>query len=365
MREFVLLILATLMMLAGAACRKDVCECRCPEPEETLPAGEEPEEEPEDDPEEPEIIAVPEFNIVAAEYPDGYDWLRDPDHGAVGCDICLLQDGVEKLRFPAGNEYMVSADIDMVRCIGEDVFTDFSTSSETIIMKNGTELFRYPGREMIRGVAEVEGKGVYTLGVPREGFGWILRCDGEAAAVSDIGEIVSGLVSDADETAFAYATADGRYYQVRDGRKSGLNVSPSGADVVAVKFCGGEASVYTLDEENVLRKDGMELLTFGDSFRLLAVYPDGEHTGAVGYYGDDIYTQYMFLDGEYTEFPENYCLAAVSTGAFSNGHYCLCLNPVEAGLPPLYIRDGETVRLPFNGCFLGLGVSLAYETVAP
>ena len=218
---------------------------------------------------------------------------------------------------------------------------------------------------MICGVAEVDGKGVYTLGVPREGAGWILRCDGEAAAVSDIGEIVSELVSDADEAVFAYATADGRYYQVRDGRKSGLNVSPSGADVVAVKFCGGEASVYTLDEENVLRKDGMELLTFGDSFRLLAVYPDGEHTGAVGYYGDDIYTQYMFLDGEYTEFPENYCLAAVSTGAFSNGHYCLCLNPVEAGLPPLYIRDGETVRLPFNGCFLGLGVSLAYETSAP
>lgn len=353
MRNFILLILSALMVLVCAACKKEVCECRCPEHEGALPSG----ESPEDGAEEPEIIAVPVFNIVAAEYPDGYDWLRDPEHGFVECHVCLLQDGVEKLRFPAGNEYLVSADIDMVSCVGEDVFAYFYTSSETIVLMNGDELLRYPGREAVRGVAVVKGEGVYTLGVPHGGTGWVLRCEGETVAVSDIGEIVSGLVLDGDEPVFAYGTDDGKYYQVRDGRKSGLGIPSSRGRVVAVEFDSGAAAVYTLDDGNVLRKDGMEMAVFENSFTLLACYPDGGHLGAVGYCGDDMYTQYMYHDGEYTGFPENYCLAAVSAGAFSNGHYCLCLNPVKAGLPPLYIIDGEIVELPFNGCFLGLGVS--------
>ena len=119
MRRFVWLLMAVLMAACSISCRKVICECRCHEYREDVFPGN---DSGDGTGGEPETVKVTGFNIVLAEYPDGYDWLRDPDHGVVECDICLLQDGQETLRFPAGNEYMVSADIDMVRCIGEDVF---------------------------------------------------------------------------------------------------------------------------------------------------------------------------------------------------------------------------------------------------
>lgn len=358
MRHFVWLLMAALMAAGSISCRKIICECRCHEyREDVLPGN----DTGDGTGGEPETVKVTGFNIVLAEYPDGYDWLRDPDHGVVECDICLLQDGLETLRFPAGNEYMVSADIDMVRCIGEDVFTDFSTSSETIIRKNGEEILRYPGREMVRGLAETDRKGIYTLGIPRDAaVGWTLRCSGEILSSSDTGEIVSALYTDKEEPVFVYRSEEGKYFQVRGDSQTELDVPPAYGQVVSVTFDRGTAEVCTLDETNILRKDGAELAAFEDSFNILACYPDGDTAGAVGYYGDDILSQFMYHDKEYTAFPEGYCLAAVSAGAFSDGHYCLCLNPVEPGLHPVCIMNGKTVELPVNGCFLSLGVTVEY-----
>ena len=92
------------------------------------------------------------YYLAAAVYPDGYDWLKDPQYGSVDCEILLLEeDGDEVLRFQTGHEYGISTDADMIRCSGAHVFTDYSTEGETVIGRDGEEIFRYPGREMLKG----------------------------------------------------------------------------------------------------------------------------------------------------------------------------------------------------------------------
>ena len=364
MRHFIQLVMAMLVTLACIACKKEPCECVCYVQEEKPGQEQEnPDDGPgEEEPQEPEIIKTPVFHIAVAEYPDGYDWLRDPERGFVECEIRLLQNRMEELSFPAGDEYQVSTDIWMVRCVGAHVFTGYAAASETVIMKDGAKQFSYPESETLHSVVEAGDAEIYILGIPEDESGWTLRCGEEVIAVSDVGEVVSGLMMDGGDPVFVYKTASGRHYFVRGSTQSELKLPASYGDVVCVEMEDGTPVLYTLDSRNVLRKDGEELETFDDSFTVLACYPDGEHLGAVGYYGANIYVQYMYLDGEYVRFPENYCLAAVSTAAFSDGHYCLCLNPLEAGMPPLYIKDGEEVELSMNGCFLGLGVTVEYET---
>ena len=120
---------------------------------------------------------VPVFFIAGLEFGAGYDWRRDPDYGFSDCTMFLESGGARLVGFEVGYESEVSSDADMVRCIGGHVYTDFSTDTETVIKRDGAELFRYPCREMILSLLPTD-EGICTLGVPREGSGWTYRCNG-------------------------------------------------------------------------------------------------------------------------------------------------------------------------------------------
>lgn len=167
---------------------------------------------------------------VGVDYPDGYDWRADEEKGSVRCSLVVYADGIPLMKIPVGDEYEVSSDPDMHRIIAGSLYTDYSTDTETVIKRNGSTLFRYPGREMIVGMAEAEGD-VYTLGQSRDGGGFSFRRNGEAVFEHPAGQLFPHLQRCEDSFAFAFyeqAEFEGaqicRYYHYLGGEVCQIHV---------------------------------------------------------------------------------------------------------------------------------------------
>lgn len=161
--------------------------------------------------------------ITALDYQDGYDWRSDKEKGSVKCSLVVFADGVPMMKVPVGDAYHTSSDADSHRMIDGHLYTDFSTDVETVIKKDGREVFRYPGREFLQGML-VDGEDIYTLGHSREGEGFSYRKNGEILLEKASGRTFSRLHRDDGHICFAYsesiASALGsveRYYSVVDG----------------------------------------------------------------------------------------------------------------------------------------------------
>lgn len=352
---------------------------------------------------------VLEYYVAGVEYPPGYDWVRDPQYGTVDCTMFLMKDGERILEFGVGYGYGVSPDADMSRCIGDHIYTDYSTSGETVIRKDGQELFRYPGREMLEGFILQDSTVIYTLGVPREGDGWAFRKNGTVVCSSDAGLPVTGLYMDGDVPVFGYKVPEndfhGRkeaFFIVRDGVPR--EVPSEGKEIVDFLQHGGvlhvlyldqdgkaclssgdvagelalpegallhsldglqtdSLAVYTLGEietaggeiRNVLWK-GMEIREIFDAeVSVTACYPDGDRLGATGHRRDEWASPVYFLDGEYTFLEPGYGFVSGSFADFSGGHFCLLLLPEESGRPPVYVVDGKTFVVDINGYLFSIG----------
>ena len=161
--------------------------------------------------------------ITALDYQDGYDWRSDKEKGSVKCSLVVFADGVPMMKVPVGDAYHISSDVDSHRMIDGHLYTDFSTDDETVIKKDGREVFRYPGREFLQGML-VDGEDIYTLGHSREGDGFSYRKNGEILLEKASGRTFSRLHREDGHICFAYsesiASASGsveRYYRVVDG----------------------------------------------------------------------------------------------------------------------------------------------------
>ena len=162
--------------------------------------------------------------VSAVEYPEGYDWKRDTARGLVACRLVLFRDGDRVLELPVRDG--ISPDADMHRIAGGHLYTDFCTGEETVLCRDGKEIFRYKGRESLRGFF-VGGDGeVHTLGQNRSGTGFSYRIDGklihEEAAGALFGEpgggsFRSGAFGNDGDVSFGFGTAGGHYYLWRDG----------------------------------------------------------------------------------------------------------------------------------------------------
>ena len=164
--------------------------------------------------------------VTALDYQKGYDWRSDQSVGSVKCSLVVYSDNVPVMKVPVGDAYEVSSDPDMHRIIGGHLYTDYSTETETVIKKDGRQLFRYPGRESVCGLESI-GDDIYILGQSREGSGFSLRKNGETVISREDGYVIGSLVNDSDSLCFAFyeriRTADGfigRYYAFVDGKVS-------------------------------------------------------------------------------------------------------------------------------------------------
>ncbi|MBR1705830.1 MAG: hypothetical protein IJ721_03460 [Bacteroidales bacterium] len=112
--------------------------------------------------------------LTAVRFADGYDWERDTCRTERMAFIDIYRDGMRIRSFPAGE----SIEPDMHRMVGGHLYQDWSTDRETVVSRDGEELFRYPGREALRGFLVVDGQ-VHTLGQDRDGAGLCYRIDGQ------------------------------------------------------------------------------------------------------------------------------------------------------------------------------------------
>ena len=353
---------------------------------------------------------IPLYYVAGVRYPDGYDWRRDPEYGTVECRMFLMQGENRILEFDVGYDYGVSSDADMARCIGEHVYTDYSTAAETVIKKDGKEMFRYPGREMISGFF-IDGAGtVHTLGAPREGSGWSYRRNGKAVFSSDEGFPAAGFHFDGSVPVFCYRLPGDDFtgqkeawYLVRGEMETAIPLPGQGCLVKDCLSLNGNLYVLYRDEggntgllrnyemmelippENTvvsgltgLESDGLSAYVLGEvsgpggtvcsvlwkeenvcrifdpEVGITACYPEEGGFGAIGY--DRISAApVVFTGGEYVALPENYVFVPENPAEFQNGHYCLLLMPSESSDPPIYVIDGETYTMDINGYVFSAG----------
>lgn len=102
--------------------------------------------------------------------------------------IVVLRDGKTSLGVRIGDEEVATDDIDMHRYLSGHLYTDFSTGTQTVISRDGTEIFRYDGVERILFMAE-RGGDILTLGESRSGRGFSSRVNGETVLQSDVGTV--------------------------------------------------------------------------------------------------------------------------------------------------------------------------------
>lgn len=156
-------------------------------------------------------------------FPDGYDWQIDTMAEREKGELVLLKNEEVIASVPVGYNNNISADPDMFRIAEGHLFTDFSSTNQTIIKCDGKELFRYDSREQMCGFA-VSGNDVWTLGQDRSGDGGLsLRKNGQTVYAHPSGYIIGNL-SDTYNPRGALDFIDGEpvffYYYIAQGALS-------------------------------------------------------------------------------------------------------------------------------------------------
>ena len=231
--------------------------------------------------------AVPDTSVYisAVLVPDEYDWHRDTACGAASCSLILLRDGVPVLSFPTGAAAEISTDPDTHHLLGGHLYTEYSTRTETVIRRDGNELLRYPGREVLVGLL-VDSTGVYTLGRNRDSDGFCLRRNGESLLRQDSGQVfgdfckssygrTGALYRDGGAVCFCFRNQSSCYV-VRDGTPSPVSMDFSPSRVMDLHFYDSVA--YAIADMQFLvvvsGPDGKKSVGPGLSYRDLEIYKD-------------------------------------------------------------------------------------------
>ena len=349
----------------------------------------------------------PVWYVTGFEYPEWYDWMSDPEAGSVKCSLVVYANGVPMLKVPVGKEYQASADPDMHRMVGSDLYTDYSTDSLTVIKKNGKHLFSYPGREMVVSM-HVDSTGVYTLGQARNGSGMTYRRDGELLYSHVWGHVIGQLSSSGKAFAFAEKVLGidkvvERYYLYDDGEVLQIGVRDDVTRIWDVIQCNGKvhylASLTGINYPVHVSDDGMQVLDFPskskfrscaflrgcddvviegvyDTFAgmmtsriwrngvleltcpagmtLWAPYVDDEGVSAilVQQAGGQ---QKIYRSGDLYDLPEGYTVMGTAPLTMVDGILHVGMTSVDGGTPAVW-QDGEIRKLGFNGYISSISV---------
>lgn len=205
--------------------------------------------------------------VSAVRCSPGYDWQRDTAYGCPDARILLFRNGEEVLSVPAGDEFCVSAAPDMHHIVDGHLYTEYCDYSRTVIGRDGTFLYTFPGRELLKGILPV-GEDLHTLSESLSTGELIYRKNGEqvfrSAKSTVFGSFddpsygqTGALYEDSGAVCFAFRTRDG-CRMVRDGRMStvkGTDVfdvkSVRGKDIIAGSSCLGrrwkDARIWRLE----------------------------------------------------------------------------------------------------------------------
>lgn len=343
-------------------------------------------------------------------YPDGYDWRKDSLAGDVPVKLMLFDRKDTLLSLDVGGEYLVGADADMHRIIGGALYCDFSTSTQTVVSRNGIEIFRYDGRECMTGFA-LRGSDVYTLGSARSGSGWSFRKNGELILGRETGAVMGGLYEDGDSLCFAFyepitsgfKVVGKRYYcacgskvtQVVPGADvteiyalrmygSQVNYLASSTNIKGILWQSGWATML-MDSGNALAIRAHGFILAGDTLYAFAqrrtsfwwsdtfwrgsrieedtgdfsqVYAIRDGSPSLCY----VYSRNgtpsgvgLYFNGRRTALPEKYIMPCSSAYCCKEKTCCVGLNDTDTkDCRPLVINGVDTLEYSFNGYFTGL-----------
>lgn len=177
-----------------------------------------------------------------------------------GSDIVLFKDGIRILTLGTGDDVEVSKDPDMHHIAGGCLYTEFTTATETVIKRNGEELIRYSGREILKGII-VKDEALYTLGQDKDGQGFSFRKDGEILLSNTEGRVwgdmyeasyspAGALYEDRGDICFIYCTGSGRsatWYAVRDGKEKAFTPPEAVSDIFDIRICDGDVCLVAME----------------------------------------------------------------------------------------------------------------------
>lgn len=304
--------------------------------------------------------------MTAFDYQKGYDWKSDPSKESVRCSLVVYADGKMIMKVPVGDVYEIGADPDMHRIIDGQLYTDYSTDSETVIKKNGQTVFRYPGREAICGM-EVRSDDVYTLGQNKSGDGFAYRKNGDILFSRSTGTVMGQLRNAGDSLCFAfydkihsaegdveryYAVCEGRVRQVavRDDIKKVWDIVNSGTSV----FC--LASVTGVDVPVVLVDEEMTAVNMqkGATIVSASLFESKGKIGAEILYrsGKNLYTVLWFDGMVARTFGIGQTISSLYMS--DSGFYC-AVNPSTSDRKGIIYRTGEYYEMPLKYSCVGSG----------
>lgn len=304
--------------------------------------------------------------VTALDYQKGYDWRADRERETVKCSLVVYADGVPVMKVPVGSQYQVSADADTHRILDGHLYTDYSTDLETVIKKDGKEIFRYAGRESLCGF-EVHDKDVYTLGQNRDGDGFTLRKNGEVLMERQMSAVLSPMRSWEDSLSFIYldriSSTDGdidRYYAVRNGKASQMAVRE---DIIKVwdSVCFAQdlvyiASIIGVSNPVLFTSSGMFAIPLPAGAKLVSASfvcrdENLQNTAVEVIYRLDsgIYTA-IWCDGYVQTWLDRGM--TLSSCCIADGGMCYTSNPTSSGAGIIY-RCGERFPMPEGYCSIG------------
>lgn len=295
--------------------------------------------------------------MTALDYQKDYDWRADRGQESVKCSLVVYADGRQIMKVPVGEEYETASDPDMHRMIGGHLYTDYSTSDETVIKKDGTQLFRYPGRELICGM-EIVGDDLYTLGQNRNGEGFAYRRNGEIVLTREDASLMGPLYRAGDSLAFAFyesiRASEGqvdRYFAARNGKVSQIAVRDDIRKVWGV-MCGKETEIYVASlvgvDAPVLSAGGkMTTLTLPKGATLISASmtgnPDDVIVELLYQSGGALYSAFWKGGKILVTFPKGRTVSSIC----SHGDgLCCTVNPSDKASSGLIYRCGDQYDMP-------------------
>jgi len=244
--------------------------------------------------EHPETVVVrgEALFMTAVAYPEGYDWKKDPEYGEVECSLLFYRGDSLLSSRPAGSLYQSSSDTDMHRIVGADLYEDYSTDEETVILKNGREEYRLPGRERLIDVV-MRDSVIYSIGASRDNGGYILRRDWKLVSQSASIQPVGGFYEDKGKLCFSGASslAGGGVQWFTMTEEDALPVSPpkSTHRIQALrKIKDHEVMVLAVGKESHCYVEGVQIVLEDGNGRTLFL-PEIYYSGDYVYVDGNVY----------------------------------------------------------------------------
>ena len=307
---------------------------------------------------------VPVCYMTAADYAKGYDWRADEARETVKCSLVVYVDGIPAMKVPVGETHEICSDPDMHRVIDGHLYTDYASSGQTVIKKNGVFLFSYPGEERLCNMLS-RGEDVYTLGESRTGTGFSFRKNGESIVSRENGSLIGSLKSSGDSLNFTFCeeirNAGGsimRYYSVYGSKVSQIALRD---DIVCVWDAIQSqdeviylASLTGISQPVIVAGDNLTALNMPKEADMIScsMFHAGENSGVEGLYKTSDGARYsaIWLNGKCVETFKGLTISALCTDG--GGVFCV-LNPPSTSSSGIIYRAGEMYEIPQGYACIG------------